>query len=108
MFMVSRTFPINNEGKPQTETIETKNGVDYTVNPNGVLYLMNGTAGGQINKPYFANASTKELYKYTGIPKRSTWAEFSVSGSELLVKVKNYDGAKVNVTHRWGIRKNLE
>ena len=99
---ISRTYPINASGVPQTERWETINGVEYSIDPNGVIYVMNGPAGNQSRAPYEIDSS---LYHYAGASKACSWAEFTISGNKLTVSVKYTDGTNVNVYHTWGISK---
>lgn len=99
---VSRTYPINGEGKPQTETLQTENGVSYSVNPNGVIYIANGTAGGQVKKPCYLNSTNEHLYSYAAQPQKSMRAEISVDNDKLTVTVKYGNGS---VYRTWGIKK---
>jgi 3',5'-cyclic AMP phosphodiesterase CpdA len=102
---INRTHPIDRNGRPQTENFEIMSGVDYSINPKGTIYLTNGTAGGQNEKPYIVDASNEHLYSYTDKSQKSTWAEISVSGDSLTVSVKYHDGDKDNVQYTWGIKK---
>ena len=45
--MISRTVPIGKGGKSATERAERINGIDYSENPEGTIYVMNGPAGHQ-------------------------------------------------------------
>ena len=84
------------------ETWETEDGVNYSINPNGVIYVMNGPAGNQSGKPIYG---TLENYMYGQQAYSRSWAEFTVSGNKLTVVVKYTDGTNVNVYHTWGISK---
>lgn len=99
---ISRTFPINKEGLPQKETVEKSNGVEYSVDPNGVIYLTNGTSGSVTREP---ENYDKTLYKYAAASNEATWSEISVDGDKLTVVVKHYDGGKETVYYKWGIKK---
>ena len=78
------------------------NDIEYTVNPNGVLYVMNGTSGGQTRSPYSVDTS---LYKYADSSTSKMWAEFAIDGQTVKITVKSYNGTKVNVVRTWGIKK---
>ena len=99
---VSRTYPINEKGEPQKETPQVENGVEYSINPNGVLYLMNGTAGGQTRGPH---ATDNKYYKYAQSSYASSWAEFSIEGNTMKVSVKYYTTSGVQTYQSWGIKK---
>jgi len=101
--LISRTHPIDGNGKIGTETWQTVNGVQYSVDPNGVLYLMNGPAGDQTrSKSDHANAS---LYNYIYSSKACSWAELEIDGTRLTVTVKYTDGTNVSEYCKWGILK---
>ena len=99
---VSRTYPIDANGQPQTETFETIGEVEYSINPNGVLYLMNGTAGGQWRDPHSVD---ENLYKYAQGSKISSWAQFEISGGILKVSVNYYTSNGIQTYQTWGIKK---
>ena len=99
---ISRTFPINGSGVAQTENFETVNGVDYSVNPSGVIYVMNGPAGSQTRWP---SSIDDKLYAYAKNSKAASWAEFSFENNVLTVTVKYHDGKHENTYYTWGIKK---
>lgn len=99
---ISRTFPINEHGMPLNEEIETVNGTEYTVNPQGVIYLMNGPAGSQQRSPFAVDES---LYVYAEASKKASYAEITVSEDSLTVTVKWVDGNTEKVYYTWGIKK---
>lgn len=103
--LVSRTKPIDENGNVQEENTETIDGVSYTVDPDGVLYMMTGTSGGQTRNPY--SGYDASLYEYIYGSKSRTWTEFSVDGNTIVVTVKYYDAtnkAEVELV-KWGIKK---
>ena len=101
--LVSRTHPIDGNGKTTTETWETIDDVKYSVDPNGVVYVMNGPAGDQTRtKSDYANAS---LYNYIYSSKACSWAELEIDGNQLTVVVKYTDGTNVSEYCRWGVLK---
>ncbi len=99
---ISRTFPINGSGLAQKENTETVNGVEYSVDPSGVIYVMNGPAGSQTRWPYSVDNT---LYKYAKNSQAASWAEFTFEGNMLTVTVKYHDGTNENVYYTWGIKK---
>lgn len=99
---VSRTYPIDETGAPQEETIDNWNFVDYSINPNGVIYVMNGTSGSQTRDPYFVDET---LYSHATSSPMSTWAEFEFNDDTLTVTVKYYAGGQENTYYSWGIKK---
>ena len=100
---VSRTYPINGKGEPQKESTQVINGVEYSINPNGVLYLMNGTSGGQTRGPH---ALDNKFYKYAQASNASSWAEFTIEGNMMTVSVNYYTENGIQTYQSWGIKKN--
>lgn len=99
---ISRTFPINENGTPQAERFEKIGGIDYSVDPSGVIYVMNGPSGSQVRDPFSIDES---LYSYAQSSKAASWAELTFNGDTLTVTVKYHDGAGEKVYHQWGIKK---
>ena len=54
---------------------------------------MNGPTGEQSRKPL--EGVDMSFYKYAQASNACSWAEFSVDGNSMLIKVKYYDGAQV-------------
>ena len=99
---ISRTFPIDKDGAPKTEAKLTENGVEYIVDPEGVIYVMNGPAGTQTRAPVSIDES---LYAYAETSKKASFAEIEVTGNTLTVTVKYHTGSGIQVYHTWGIKK---
>ena len=99
---ISRTYPIDENGVPQIENTVTVDGVEYIVDPDGVIYVMNGPAGSQTRSPY---AIDESLYAYAEKSKKASWAEIEVTGDTVTVTVKWHDGTAEGVYHKWGIQK---
>ena len=99
---VSRTYPLYQDGVPQVEESQVLNGVEYSVNPKGVIYLMNGTAGGQTRLPYSVDNT---LYKYAEGSNTSSWAHFEVSENEIKVSINYLASGNIYTYHTWGIKK---
>lgn len=100
--VISRTYPINAEGVPQSEDLVEVDGVQYTVNPGGVIYVMNGPAGNQTRTPHEIDST---LYAYAEASKTSSWAEFMINKNSMQVAVKSFDGAQTHTYQMWGIKK---
>ena len=100
---ISRTYPLNGMGKAQTETWQTYNNVQYSINPKGVIYVMNGPGGKDPRAPY--GSVNTSVYKYGQASNACSWAEFEVSNDAMKVTVKYTDGTSVQVYHEWGIKK---
>ena len=99
---VSRTYPISSMGQPQQEIVEMRGGVEYSINPKGVIYLMNGTAGYQTREPY---ATDSTVYKYAQGSVASSWAQFEISDYMMKVSVNYYTASGVKTYQSWGIIK---
>lgn len=99
---ISRTFPIGGDGVANAETTENVDGVEYLVDPDGVVYVMNGPAGTQQRAPVAVDES---LYAYAEASKPASWAEITVDGDTLTVTVKWHTGTGEHVYHTWGIKK---
>lgn len=101
--MISRTHPINAEGKATGENVDEIDGINYINNPDGVIYVMNGPAGNQARSEIFGH--DESLYAYAQASQPSSWAEFEVSGDRLTVKVKTaHAGSSADIVS-WGIKK---
>ena len=57
-------------------------GVEYSKNPNGVIYLTNGTTGSATRGP---ENYDKALFKYATASKMATWSEISIDGDTSIV-----------------------
>ncbi len=103
---VSKTFPIGEEKQVAKETYSQIEGVEYIVNPRGVIYIMNGTGGNGTRSPQATYE--KEYYDYLYGSHESSWAEYTVEEDTLTVKVKYYDkkNDKVCDIDSFGILKN--
>lgn len=99
---ISRTYPIGADGTAAPETTETVGGVEYIIDPDGVIYVMNGPAGTQQRAPVAVDES---LYAYAQSSKVASWAEITVSADSLIITVKYHTGAAVRTYYTWGIRK---
>ena len=100
--VISKTYPIDGNGIAQSEIIETIDGVEYSIDPSGVIYVMNGPAGSQTRVPYVKN---DPRYAYAEGSQPASWAELSFEGDILTVTVKYHDGTNERVYHTWGIKK---
>ena len=99
---VSRTFPLDANGAATAEQTETADGIDYIVDPSGVIYVMNGPAGTQGRAPV---AIEDGIYAYAEAGRKASWADITVDGDTLTVTVKWHDGSSEHVYHTWGIKK---
>lgn len=99
--MVSRTYPIKADGNASAENVE--NG--YIVNPDGVIYVMNGPAGDQEKGRTSIYPHDEGLYAYAEGSSASSWAEFEVSGDSIKVYVKTANLSGGKTLRAWGIKK---
>ena len=102
---ISRTHPLDGNGKVTTETIETINGINYSVDPSGVIYVMNGPAGAQSRDLNSYAENYMHLYEYAQGSFKASWAEFEVSGDTITVTVKYNDNGAQFTYYKWGIKK---
>lgn len=98
---ISRTYPIR-EGTPESEIIEIEDGVSYSVDPDGVIYLMNGGGGEDLRSIF---AIDESIYAYAEQGKRSSWADFDIEEDKMTVTVKYSDGENTYTYCKWGIKK---
>ncbi|MBQ9113408.1 MAG: metallophosphoesterase [Clostridia bacterium] len=101
--LVSRTLPINANGETVQESFKTIDGVSYSIDPHGVLYVMNGPAGTQTRTPN--ENYDPSLYKYALGSKSCSWANFSIDGNKLTVNAQYADGDHIKTYQTWGIVK---
>lgn len=99
---VSRTYPIDENGVPAAENTEVIDGVEYIVDPDGVIYVMNGPAGTQQRAPV---AIDETLYAYAEAGHPASWAEITVTEDTLIITVKRHTGSTEKTYHTWGIKK---
>lgn len=102
--MISRTKAMNKDGVTE-ETKENIDGVEYSIDPQGVIYLENGPAGSQ-TRTVHADADTS-LYEYAENSKIRSWAEIEVNDDTLTVYVKNAATGTAANYHVWGIKKTV-
>ncbi|MBQ7913457.1 MAG: metallophosphoesterase [Clostridia bacterium] len=100
---VSRTHPIDEEGRITQETWQTVNGIEYSVDPSGVIYVMNGPAGGTENKPF--TTYDNSYYVYAKESYESSWADIQIDGNALTVTVQYVTASGVRTYEQWGIQK---
>ncbi|MBQ5800446.1 MAG: hypothetical protein IIW20_01020, partial [Clostridia bacterium] len=98
---ISRTYPVR-EGIPESEIIEIEDGVSYSVDPDGVIYLMNGGGGEDLRSIF---AIDESIYAYAEQGKRSSWADFDIEEDKMTVTVKYSDGENTYTYCKWGIKK---
>lgn len=100
--LFSKTHPLTNGGTVATPTYREVNGISYTVSPQGVIYVMSGTAGEQTRGVYNKNSN---LYDFALDSKKSSWAEFSIDGNTVTVSVKYDKNGVPTEVYNWGIIK---
>ncbi len=85
----SKTHPIGADGTVQSAQTRVENGITYTVDPSGVIYIMNGPAGTQSNAPQTSYET--QFYDYAMRGEECSWAEYTIDGNRLTVTVKRYN-----------------
>lgn len=99
-----KTYPIGQGGTVNKNiNYETYNGVKYSTNNNGVVYMMAGSAGNQ-TRAVDAAAKVGLYEEYSG-SQPSSWAEIEVDGARLTVKVYYYNNGKPAIWESFGIKK---
>ena len=95
--LLSRSKPIDADGNATEETWVAENYIDYSVNPDGVIYAMSGTTGtsaatvmGDTTNYYYASGGA------TGM-----WADITIDGNTLTYAAHSIGGT----TKKWGIKK---
>ena len=107
--LTSRTYPLSEQGFTQEE-IENIGGVDYSVNPNGTIYLMNGAAGNQTRKIYGHDdeESMYDLdgtYSYVYATHNCSYADITVTNDSITVSANYVSSGQVKTYTSWGIIK---
>lgn len=101
--MISKTKPLGIGSLSVRETKETIDGIEYSVNPKGTIYVMNGPAGNQARTEVYPHDDA--LYDYAEGSDVCSWAEFEVSGDTITVYVKTASSGSVVTKKTWGIKK---
>lgn len=93
---------------PTADTTEIYDGIEYSVDPQGVIYVMNGPAGNQVAGRLYAGYDAR-YFSYAAEAKASSWAEIEIDGNKLTVTAKYYDAGSshTEVGHKWGIIKKV-
>ena len=88
-----------------TETFEEINGVQYSVNPKGTIYVMNGPAGNQAKDDSAIFQHDESLYTYAEKSYISSWADITVDGNTLTVNVRYMQNGSIVNLKTWGVKK---
>ena len=101
--VVQKTHPLNSEGVAVEENVVKEGKTEYTVDPDGVIYVMSGTAGNQLRDP---QGNDKDIYDFAYRSPDVSWTEITVEGNKLTVNMK-WVGTSGRVTNvkSWGIIK---
>ncbi len=105
--VISRTNPINSAGVAVSETWNTVDGISYSVDPSGVIYLESGPGGNQTRGAISA-ANASHYYYQLASSKASSWSEITIDGNRMTVSTKyvGSDGSAVSYEGcTWGIEK---
>lgn len=100
--LVSRTYPISTGKTATAESWQEIGGINYSQNPDGVIYVMNGPSGNQNRSPYAVN---NEIYHYVKSSNKCSWAEISIDGNKLVMTTKYAKDSAQNEYQTWGIIK---
>ena len=100
--LISKTNPLNSAGVAAAETMETVDGISYSIDPSGVFYVMSGPAGEQTRSPY---AQDTEVYDYALSSKACSYSEISIDGNRLVFASKYVENGTVTNYKQWGIVK---
>lgn len=101
--MISKTNPIGKNGLAVRCNTEKIDGVTYSVNPQGVIYVMNGPAGNQSRSVVYEH--DESIYDYAEGSNVCSWAEFEINGDLITVYVKNASSGTAVTQKTWGIKK---
>lgn len=115
---ISKTYPITGQDAPvTTDEVRTENGVEYTVDPSGVIYYCGGPAGSQDYGPDDTVLSSPEnvgKFDWSCYGYEASWTEIKMEGNKLTVVSKSYETTDYNgngtsgevvVNKSWGIIK---
>ncbi len=81
----SKTYPIKADGTADFNCEkQTENSIEYTVNPKGTVYAVNGAAGDQIRAPFAVDES---LFELAAESYQSSWADIKVEKDRITVKI---------------------
>lgn len=99
---VSRTFPINKNGVPQTEKTQIIDGVKHILNPDGVIYAMSGVSGVQTHP---IHTMDKVNHAYSNGAYTAMWSEYTINGDTMTVAIKRHNSVDEEIVYTWGIKK---
>lgn len=100
--LASRTKALDGKGNATTESWVEESGVSYSVDPDGVIYVMDGTAGSSGGA---VTSVADGIYYYAQTVATQSWADITIEGNKLTLALKYYSGGKVNTLKTWGIKK---
>ncbi len=103
--VLSRTYPIDGNGLPATETWKEVDSVQYSQDPSGVIYLMNGPASDQARGP--VAEAEESLYYYKKQSSMRSFATITINGNRLTVSAQYVSGSTATpyADATWGIEK---
>ncbi len=100
---VSKTYPIGKSSQVINATKQTIGNIEYDVNPEGTIYLMNGPTGDQSRGA--VDSIETQFYEVAKTGYAQSWAEYAISKNKLTVTVKYLDESAVKEYYSWGIIK---
>ena len=103
-YVYSKTYPILDTGaadrNPEYEVIDS---VKYTVNPKGTIYAVHGSSGNLKGSP--TSSVDMSLFELSGKSNPNSWADISIDGNKLTVKVMYLDNGTPKLWNSYGILK---
>ena len=100
--LLSCTNPLDKDGHSTATQTNTIDGVEYMVDPSGVIYVMNGTVGTNTKRVITA---ADGIYKYAQNCASKTWADIQIDGNTLTLEAKYFNGQDVITYQKWGVQK---
>ncbi len=102
--LITRTHPIDATGTVQEYTSQEIDGINYAVDPNGVVYVMSGPGSDQTRGPVDEHDPT--LYEYKANSQSCSWADIKIEGNKLTITAQyTPDGHTAREYYSWGIVK---
>ncbi len=102
-----RSYPMSVRGKPIPDSPKkTVDGVDYLVNPEGVVYIQAATGGDSMSNINSATLKAENLATY-GSGRQSSWANIAIKGNTLTMQTYYYNNGNIQsyTDGIWGIIK---
>ncbi len=101
---LSKTFPIGKNSEVVKAETQKINGINYSIDPQGPIYIMNGATGSDKGRSPSDEYET-EFYEYAESGPSNAWAQYTITDQSIVVRVK-YLSSNVSTIKTWGIMKN--